>query len=161
MSGRRLTIATTLNGRPETLEAPANEMLIDSLRDRFGLTGTKLSCDQATCGACTVLIDGRPAAACATFAFEADGREVLTIEGLRRADGALHPIQAAFADRSAFQCGFCTPGMIMLTKALLDRDPLPDRAAIKSWLGANVCRCTGYEIIFEAVERAAGARRGR
>jgi carbon-monoxide dehydrogenase small subunit len=161
MSGRRLAIATTLNGRAETMEAPANEMLIDSLRDHFGLTGTKLSCDQATCGACTVLIDGRPAAACATFAFEADGKEVLTIEGLRRADGALHPIQAAFADKSAFQCGFCTPGMIMLTKALLDRDPLPDRATIKSWLGANVCRCTGYEVIFEAVERAAGARRGR
>jgi carbon-monoxide dehydrogenase small subunit len=161
MAGTRLTIAMTLNGRAETVEAEAREMLIDTLRDRFGLTGTKLSCDQAACGACTVLIDGRPAAACATFAFDADGKEVLTVEGLRQPDGSLHPIQAAFADRSAFQCGFCTPGMIMLTKALLDHTPRPDRATIKSWLGANICRCTGYKLIFEAVERVAGMRRPR
>jgi aerobic carbon-monoxide dehydrogenase small subunit len=161
MSGTRLTISMTLNGRPETAEVAANEMLIDVLRDRFGLTGTKPSCDQSVCGACTVLIDGRPAAACATFAFDADGTELLTIEGLARPDGTLHPIQAAFADHSAFQCGFCTPGMILLTKALLDRNPRPDRATIKSWIGANICRCTGYKMIFEAVERAAGARRTR
>jgi carbon-monoxide dehydrogenase small subunit len=158
MAAPRLTLSLTLNGRAETVEAAANEMLIDTLRDRFGLIGTKQSCDQSTCGACTVLVDGRPTAACATFAFDAEGREVLTIEGLKMPDGTLHPIQAAFADHSAFQCGFCTPGMIMLTKALLDRNPRPDRATIKSWIGANICRCTGYKMIFEAVERAAGVR---
>ena len=159
LAASRLTISMTLNGRAESAEVAANEMLIDTLRDRFGLTGTKPSCDQSTCGACTVLVDGRPAASCASFAFDADGKEVLTIEGLRRPDGTLHPIQAAFADHSAFQCGFCTPGMIMLTKALLDRNPRPDRATIKSWIGANICRCTGYKMIFEAVELAAGLRR--
>jgi carbon-monoxide dehydrogenase small subunit len=159
MDGTRLTIAMTLNGRAEKFEADANEMLIDTLRERFGLTGTKLSCGEAACGACTVLIGGRPAAACATFAFDVDGKDVLTIEGLRRPDGTLHPIQAAFAEHNAFQCGFCTPGMIMLTKALLDHTPRPDRATIKNWLGANICRCTGYEMIFEAVERAARVRR--
>jgi carbon-monoxide dehydrogenase small subunit len=157
-----LDIATTINGRAETLTVASADMLIDVLRDRLGLTGTKLSCDVATCGACTVLIDGEPVASCATFAFEAEGRAVTTIEGLAAADGTLDPVQEAFLQRSAFQCGFCTPGMILLAKALLARNPRPDRATIKNWLGANICRCTGYRMIFEAVEEAAErlARKG-
>ncbi|HVO15806.1 MAG TPA: (2Fe-2S)-binding protein [Alphaproteobacteria bacterium] len=162
MAERMLDIATTINGRAETLTVASSDMLIDVLRERLGLTGTKLSCDVATCGACTVLIDGEPVASCATFAFEAEGRAVTTIEGLAAPDGTLDPVQEAFLQRSAFQCGFCTPGMILLAKALLARNPRPDRATIKNWLGANICRCTGYRMIFEAVEEAAErlARKG-
>jgi carbon-monoxide dehydrogenase small subunit len=129
-------------------------MLADLLRDDLALTGTKVACDQAVCGACTVLIDGVPTAACATFAWQAEGRRVLTIEGLAR-DGRLDPVQQAFKAKSAFQCGYCTPGMIMLAKGLLDRNSTPDRATIKAWLQANICRCTGYQMIVEAVEDAA------
>jgi carbon-monoxide dehydrogenase small subunit len=150
-----LAIATTINGRAERLAVAPADMLIDLLRERLDLTGTKLACDIATCGACTVLLDGQPVASCATFAFEADGRTVTTIEGLAAPDGTLDPVQEAFLGRGAFQCGFCTPGMILLAKALLDRNPRPDRATIKNWLGANICRCTGYRMIFEAVEDAA------
>ena len=107
------------------------------------------------CGTCTVLIDGRPTAACANLAFEIDGTHVRTIEGLEDADGNLDPIQEAFADLSAFQCGYCTPGMIMLARALLDRDPDPDRATITRWVSSNICRCTGYQLIIEAIEEAA------
>ncbi|MBL8662598.1 MAG: (2Fe-2S)-binding protein, partial [Candidatus Odyssella sp.] len=126
----------------------------DLLRDQWGLTGTKIGCDQATCGACTVLVDGAPMAACATFAWQADGASVTTIEGLA-AGGALDPVQEAFKAKSAFQCGYCTPGMILSARALLARNPAPDRAAIRDWLSANVCRCTGYQMIVEAVEDAA------
>jgi carbon-monoxide dehydrogenase small subunit len=130
-------------------------MLIDILRDRLALTGTKLSCDLATCGACSVLLDGKPVASCSTFAWQADGADICTIEGLAAPDGTLDPVQQAFVDNSAFQCGYCTPGMIVLARALLDHDPNPDRASIRNWMGANICRCTGYEMIIEAVEKAA------
>jgi carbon-monoxide dehydrogenase small subunit len=145
-----------VNGSPHTVEVPTHLMLVDLLRDRLGLMGTRLACDQAVCGACTVLVDGAPVAACSTFAFQVDGRAVLTIEGLRGPDGRLDPVQQAFVERSAFQCGYCTSGMILLTKALLAAHPRPDRATIVRWLGANVCRCTGYQMIVEAVEDAAG-----
>lgn len=152
---RRVAIGFTLNGAPMEIDVPSNRILADLLRDDLGLKGTRVSCGRAVCGACTVLIDGVARAACSCFAFEVDGRTVETIEGIEAPDGALDPVQAAFAANSAFQCGFCTSGMIMLTKALLAEDPDPDRATIRDWLSSNVCRCTGYQLIEEAVEEAA------
>jgi carbon-monoxide dehydrogenase small subunit len=149
-----IAIALTLNGRALSASVSPQTMLADLLREQCGLTGTKIGCDQATCGACTVLVDGAPMAACATFAWQADGAAVTTIEGLA-ANGALDPLQEAFKAKSAFQCGYCTPGMILSAKALLAQNPSPDRAAIRDWLSANVCRCTGYQMIVEAVEDAA------
>ena len=154
-----LEISFTLNGESVTSEIPTSLTLIDLLREQCGLRGHNISCDRAVCGACTVLIDGRPAAACSTFGFEVDGTEIRTIEGLESADGELDPVQAAFADLSAFQCGYCTPGMIMLTRALLDRDPDPDNATITRWISSNICRCTGYQLIVEAVKDAAKRQR--
>jgi aerobic carbon-monoxide dehydrogenase small subunit len=151
----RVGIRVEVNGTAHVLDVPTSLVLADLLREELGLTGTKVACDQAVCGACTVLVDGRPVAACSTFAFQVDGRAVLTIEGLRRADGTPSPVQQAFAERSAFQCGYCTSGMILLATALLAARPLPDRATVVGWLGANVCRCTGYQMIVEAVEDAA------
>ncbi len=153
-----IAIALTLNGSALRASVAPELMLADFLRDQCGLTGTKIGCDQATCGACTVLMDGVPAASCATFAWQVDGAAVTTIEGLA-ANGALDPVQEAFKAKSAFQCGYCTPGMILLAKALLAANPAPDRATIRDWLSANVCRCTGYQMIVEAVEDAARRRR--
>ncbi|GIW03873.1 MAG: (2Fe-2S)-binding protein [Thermomicrobiales bacterium] len=150
----RLMLETTVNGRPVRAEIEPRTLLLDFLRDRLGLTGAKRSCDLQVCGACTVLLDGRPVSACCTLAYEANGRKVLTIEGLARF-GELHPIQQAFIERTAIQCGFCTPGMILTTKALLDEHPNPTREDILAYLGGNLCRCTGYWMILEAVEDAA------
>jgi carbon-monoxide dehydrogenase small subunit len=149
-----IAIALTLNGRALRANVEVATMLADLLRDHCGLTGTKIGCDQATCGACTVLVNGTPMASCATFAWQADGAAVTTIEGLA-ANGALDPVQEAFKAKSAFQCGYCTPGMILAAKALLAQNASPDRAAIRDWMSANVCRCTGYQMIVEAVEDAA------
>jgi len=157
MSGT-IAIRFELNGRDCSAAVPPNRILVDLLREDFALTGTKVACDQAVCGACTVLIDGVPTASCATFAWQADGRRVVTIEGLAR-DGRLDPIQEAFKAKSAFQCGYCTPGMILLAKALLDREPNPSRATIQEWLQANICRCTGYQMIVEAIEDAVRLRK--
>jgi carbon-monoxide dehydrogenase small subunit len=153
MSDTELAIALNVNGRPLNATVPANRILVDIIRDDLGLTGTRIGCDQGTCGACTVLVDGAPMAACSTFAWQVDGKSVLTIEGLAK-DGRLDPVQEAFKAKSAFQCGYCTSGMIMLTKALLARHPHPDRGTIREWMAANVCRCTGYQMIMEAVEDA-------
>jgi carbon-monoxide dehydrogenase small subunit len=150
----RMTISLTLNGRAESARVAPETMLAAFVRDHCGLTGTKIGCDQATCGACTVLVDGAPVASCATFAWQADGATVTTIEGLAQND-TLDPVQEAFKAKSSFQCGYCTPGMILLAKALLAANPAPDRATIRDWLSANVCRCTGYQMIIEAVEDAA------
>jgi aerobic carbon-monoxide dehydrogenase small subunit len=149
-----LRVRFKVNGRGFDRVVPANRVLADVLRDDLALTGTKIGCDQGVCGACTVLADGRPIAACATFAWQVDGARIATIEGLGK-DGALDPVQAAFKERSAFQCGYCTPGLILSVKALLARQPKPDRATIQDWLGANICRCTGYLMLIEAVEDAA------
>jgi carbon-monoxide dehydrogenase small subunit len=149
-----IAVALTLNGRALRKSVASETMLADLLRDECGLTGTKIGCDQATCGACTVLVDGAPVASCATFAWQVDGAAVTTIEGLA-ANGAFDPVQEAFKAKSAFQCGYCTPGMILVAKALLAENPAPDRATIRDWLSANVCRCTGYQMIVEAVEDAA------
>ncbi len=149
-----IDLVFTLNGSERRMTVAPQRMLVDVIRDDCLLTGTKIGCDQAVCGACTVLIDGAPAAACATFAWQVAGKSVLTIEGVA-AHGALDPVQEAFKAKSAFQCGYCTPGMILAAKALLAHDPAPSRAAIASWIGANICRCTGYKMIIEAVEDAA------
>lgn len=148
-------IAFRLNGSPAEITVAPWRTLVDVLRDDFGLTGVRVSCDQAVCGACTVLVDGQPTASCATLAYRVGGREVETIEGLRGEGGELHPIQQAFIDRFGFQCGFCTPGMVMATKALLEEQPDADRSAAQRWLASNICRCTGYEMILDAVECAA------
>ena len=154
-----ISIALTLNGRALNAAVAPSRVLADLIRDDCGLTGTKIGCDQATCGACTVLVDGVPTAACSTFAWQVDGKQVTTIEGLA-ADGVLDPVQQAFKDRSAFQCGYCTPGMILLAKALIAADPKPSRATIRDWVSANVCRCTGYQMIVEAIEDAAERAQG-
>jgi carbon-monoxide dehydrogenase small subunit len=149
-------IETTINGRSYRVKVLPHLVVADFLRDELLLTGCKIGCDQAVCGACTVLIDGLPVTACATFAFELDGKRVTTIEGL--ADGEeLHAVQRAFLEYGAFQCGFCTPGMILSTVALLARHPDPDERCIREWLDANICRCTGYRMIVEAVQAAAKA----
>lgn len=149
-----LTLAMTLNGQPVELQIKPHEILLDVIRDRLNLTGTKRSCDLQVCGACTVLLDGTPVSSCCTLAYEANGRSVTTIEGLAQG-GRLHPIQEAFIDQGAIQCGFCTSGMILTTKALLAENPRPDREQIKHYLGGNLCRCTGYWNILNAVEDAA------
>jgi len=152
-------IQLRLNGSDRRIEVEDQVLLIELVRS-LGLVGTKLSCDTQVCGACTVLLDGRPVSSCTTLAIEADGRAVATIEGL--ADGTkLHPLQQAFIDRFAFQCGYCTPGMIMAAKALLDERPDPDAAAVRRWMEGNICRCTGYQTIVEAVLDAAGPTRSR
>jgi aerobic carbon-monoxide dehydrogenase small subunit len=150
-----ILLETTVNGRPVSLEIEPRAILLDVLRDDLGLTGAKRSCDTQVCGACTVLLDGSPVSACCTLAYEAGGRELETIEGLAGPDG-LHPIQQAFVDRVAIQCGFCTPGFVLATKALLAENPRPTRTEIEDFLGGNLCRCTGYWNILDAVAVAAG-----
>ena len=150
-----LPLSFTLNGRAiERASVPAERLLADLLRDDLGCTGTKIGCSRGVCGACTTLIDGRPVASCSTFAFQVHGCEVTSIEGLAR-DGVLDPVQQAFVDHAAFQCGYCTAGMILLTKALLAFHPEPTRETIVEWISSNVCRCTGYALIIEAAEDAA------
>ena len=143
-----------VNGRTYEALIEPRMTLLDVLRDKLDLTGTKLSCGEGECGACTVLIDGKAVLSCATLAITAREKNITTIEGL--ADGVtLHPIQKAFIDHGAIQCGFCTPGMIMATKALLDENPNPTRQEVKEGLGGNLCRCTGYVKIADAVLAAA------
>jgi len=154
-------IATFLvNGGEYEVIIEPHVLLIDVLRDKLGLTGTKYACGAGDCGACTVLIDGKPSFSCLTLAVTAKGKSILTVEGLAEGN-ELHPIQQAFVDKGAIQCGFCTPGMILSAKALLDQNPEPTREEIKSALAGNLCRCTGYVKILDAVESAAaGLRNG-
>lgn len=154
-----MPLSFTLNGRPQELEVEPHELLLDVVRERLGLTGVKRSCDVQVCGACTLLVDGRPVSACTTLAFEVRGRSVLTIEGLAE-NGKLHPLQQAFIDHGGFQCGFCTPGMILAAKALLDENPQPSEAELKHFMHGNICRCTGYKKIIESIMAAAKEMRG-
>ena len=154
----RFDLAFTLNDATVSASTTTSTTLADLLRRQRDGRGTRLSCERSVCGACTVLIDGVPRASCAVFAFEVEGSDVRTVEGLAL-DGELSLVQAAFADNSAFQCGFCTAGMILLTEALLARDPDPDEAVIRDWISSNICRCTGYSLILEAVRDAARRRR--
>jgi len=142
-----------VNGDLYHLFVEPHRTLLEVIREEIGLTGTKKGCELGECGACTVLLDGRPVNSCLVLAHEADGREITTIEGISRG-GDLHPIQRAFVEHGAIQCGFCTPGMIISTKALLDRDPKAGRREIRNALKGNLCRCTGYIKITEAVEAA-------
>ena len=153
-----IRVSLTLNGAPVTVEVETGDFLIDVLRERLGLTGTKRSCDTEVCGACTVRLDGQPVSSCTLLAWETRGRTLQTIEGLA-GDGRLHPVQEAFLEESAFQCGFCTPGMIMTVAALLDEEPDAAPATVNAWLRGNICRCTGYLSILHAVQ-AAQRRRG-
>jgi carbon-monoxide dehydrogenase small subunit len=149
-----ITLDTIVNGRIVHREVPDHRTLLDFLRVDLDLTGAKLSCDMQVCGACTVLIDGQPVSACTTLAYEAHGKRVETIEGLAVGD-QLHPLQEAFIDHGGLQCGFCTPGMVMAAKALLDEIPDPTVADIKWYMKGNICRCTGYKKIVEAIQAAA------
>ena len=148
------TITLTVNGALERLEVPSHMTLLQMLRDRMALTGTKNGCEAGECGACTVLVDGEPVNSCMMLAVEADGREVLTVEGLAP-EGELSPLQEAFAEHNAVQCGFCTPGMLMSATALLGRNAHPTEEEIKEALVGNLCRCTGYVRIIEAIQTAA------
>ena len=158
-------IRTTVNGDAVDASAPDHWTLLEVLRYRLGLTGSKQGCDKGDCGACTVLLDGRPVLSCLTLAATAAGREVTTIEGLRpqhaRAGGTgADPVQDAFDRCGALQCGFCQPGMMLSARALLDRRAFPDRAEIRTALAGNLCRCTGYTQILQAVELVAHERAG-
>ncbi len=148
------TLRFRVNGDPVEVGVRDRETLLEVLRGRLGLTGTKQGCDVGDCGSCTVLLDGEPVLSCLILAGDVEGREVLTIEGLARGD-ELHPLQQAFLDAGAVQCGYCTPGMILTAKALLDRNPRPSRGEIRAALSGNLCRCTGYRKIVDAVDLAA------
>ncbi len=150
-----MKLSFTLNGRAVETECEPQETLAELLRERLNLTGTKVSCEVQVCGACTVLVDGLPVSSCTMLAYEVRHKNVLTIEGLARPDGALHPIQQAFIDEFAFQCGFCTPGMILAAKALLDENAKPTEAEIIHFMDGNICRCTGYVPIVRAIQKAA------
>jgi carbon-monoxide dehydrogenase small subunit len=153
------SITLTINGAPERLTVPSNMTLLQMLREKLALTGTKNGCEAGECGACTVLVDGEPVNSCLMLAVEADGRQVTTIEGLAP-EGQLSPLQQAFAEHNAVQCGFCTPGMLLASHALLQRCPHPSEAEIKEALVGNLCRCTGYVRIIQAVQAAAEMEKG-
>lgn len=147
-------ISLILNGDPVDAVIKDNMTLLDFLRDHMGLTGTKKGCEQGECGACTVQLDGIPVNSCSTLAVECDGHEVTTIEGVAK-DGRLHPIQVQFIEKWALQCGYCTPGMIMSAKSLLETNPNPTELEIREAIEGNLCRCTGYAKIVEAIQAAA------
>ena len=152
------SITVTVNGSREYLDVPSNLTLLQMLRDRLALTGTKNGCEAGECGACTVLVDGEPVNSCMMLAVEVDGREVTTVEGLARLYGdedQLSPLQDAFVEHNAVQCGFCTPGVLISAHALLERNPDPTEEEIREALVGNLCRCTGYLRIIEAVQAAA------
>lgn len=156
----RVPLQFTVNGQEQAEFIEESALLVHVLRDKLGLTATKNGCGQGTCGACTVLVDGEPQLSCLMPAQRAEGRSVITLEGLA-AGGDLHPLQRAFADNFAVQCGFCAPGMIMAAKWLLDRNPQPSRADVIDAISGNICRCTGYESIISAVLSAAADMRGQ
>jgi carbon-monoxide dehydrogenase small subunit len=149
-------ITLTVNGHEQHGTAEPRMTLADFIRDRLGLTGTHLGCEHGVCGACTVLMDGRSVRSCLLFAVQASGHEIVTVEGLASgADGGLDPLQQAFHDRHALQCGFCTPGFLMAAHELLEAKPSPTEDEVRAWLSGNLCRCTGYQNIVDAVLLAA------
>jgi aerobic carbon-monoxide dehydrogenase small subunit len=147
------SIAITVNGARHEAEVEPRELLVYFLRERLGLTGTNVGCDTSSCGACTILLDGQSVKSCTLLAVQADGRQVTTIEGLAE-NGTLHPVQQAFHEHHALQCGFCTPGFVMATVSLLQENPSPSGEEIRHALEGNLCRCTGYVNIVEAVQAA-------
>jgi len=157
----KVPLAFTINGSSAKVEVEPSARLLDVLREGLGLTGTKEGCGEGECGACTVIVDGRAVNSCLFPALEAEGKAVRTIEGLEGPGRTLSPLQQAFVDRGAIQCGFCTPGMIMASQALLERNPDPTDGEIREALAGNLCRCTGYVQILEAVREAARAIRSQ
>jgi carbon-monoxide dehydrogenase small subunit len=153
-------IRITLNGKKTDLEVPAHRLLLDLLRDEIGLTGTKEGCGTGDCGACTVFLNGKPVNSCLIFSGELDGADIVTIEGLKIGP-ELHPVQQAFIQDGGVQCGYCTSGMLMMSKALLDENPDPSEEEIRFALSGNLCRCTGYAKIVKAVQDAARELRAR
>ncbi|HLT58298.1 MAG TPA: (2Fe-2S)-binding protein [Limnochordales bacterium] len=153
MANPKIMVEATINGVAETFVCEPRQTLLEVLREQLGLTGTKEGCGNGNCGACCVLLDGRPVNSCLVLAVEADGRDIVTIEGLDR-DG-VHPLQQAFLEHGALQCGICTPGFLMSAKALLDANPRPTEHEVRRWLAGNLCRCTGYDKIIRAVLDAA------
>ena len=151
---RKVAVACTLNGQPTEFLVAPYQSLLETLREVMGLTGTKEGCNDGNCGACTVSLDGRIVDSCLVLGVEVDGKHVDTIEGMASAEG-LHPLQQAFLEEAALQCGICTPGFLVAAKALLEREPEADEHRIRLWLAGNLCRCTGYDKIVRAVERAA------
>ncbi len=149
-------MSLTVNGTERSLEVEPRTLLVHALRDQLGLTGTNIGCDSSSCGACTILVDGRSAKSCTMLAVQADGADVTTIEGLAGADGTLHPVQQAFHECHALQCGYCTPGMVMAAVSLIDEYPDLDEVGVRSGLEGNLCRCTGYQNIVDAVLQAVG-----
>lgn len=159
MKPQQATRTLRVNGEERTVAFPVHHTLLEVLREECGLTGTKHGCELGECGTCAVLVDGRPVLSCLALAVEMEGRAIETVEGLQEGN-ALHPLQRTFADLNAAQCGYCTPGLLMTAKALLAENPAPDREEISQALAGNLCRCTGYHKIVEAVEGAAGLMRG-
>ncbi len=156
----RVPLSVTVNGKPCDLEIEPRLLLVDLLRDELHLTGTHVGCDTSYCGACTVLLDGRPVKSCTVLAVQAHGAEITTVEGLAT-DGELHPVQKAFAENHGLQCGYCTPGLLLSTVDLLSRHPHPTDAEIRKAIAGNTCRCTGYQNILKAIRAAAQARGAR
>ena len=159
MSEQATQLKLRINGEDHRVVFPTHHTLLEVLREECGLTGTKHGCELGECGSCAVLIDGKPILSCLVLAAELDGREIEPVEGLQHGN-ALHPLQTTFADLGAAQCGYCTPGILMTAKALLAENPQPDKAEISEALAGNLCRCTGYHKIIEAVEGAAAIERG-
>ena len=155
----RMQVETTINGEPTAFLCEARQSLLEVLRETLQLTGAKEGCNNGNCGACSVLLDGRLVNSCLVLAVEAQGKSITTIEGIAPADG-LHPLQQAFLEQAALQCGICTPGFIVAAKALLDRNPHPTEHEIRYWLAGNLCRCTGYDKIVRAVQAAATQMEG-
>ena len=156
---KKVVLPLTVNGETRDVAFAPHKTLLEVLREDAGLMGTKHGCELGECGTCTVLVDGVPVLSCLLIALECEGRAITTVEGLASANGP-HPLQTAFADLNAAQCGYCTPGFLCAAKALLDRDPAPSRDVMREELAGNLCRCTGYLKIYEAIERAAAVLRG-
>jgi carbon-monoxide dehydrogenase small subunit len=153
--GSRLALRLTVNGRPVAIQVPADRLLIDLLRVDLGLTGTKEGCGVGVCGACSIIVDGLLYSSCIVLAAAVNGADIRTIEGIAGPNGELSPVQEAFIRCGGYQCGICTPGHVVAATALLEADPSPSRATIEEWMAGNLCRCTGYRQIIEAVEMAA------
>jgi aerobic carbon-monoxide dehydrogenase small subunit len=150
----RHLVTLKVNGQPMKQEVEARTLLVHFIRENLGLTGTHIGCDTTSCGACTILVDGKPVKSCTMFAVQAEGASIETIEGIAQ-DGALHPLQEGFWEKHGLQCGFCTPGMIMCAKAYLAKNPKPNEPEIRLAISGNLCRCTGYNKIVEAIQYAA------
>lgn len=156
---KRISIRTTVNGKPHALEVEPRTLLVELLREHLDLTGTHIGCDTSFCGACTVLLNGAPVKSCTLFAFQADQGKITTVEGLE-SDGKLHPVQQAFAEHHGLQCGYCTPGMLLSALHLLEHKLNPSEKDVRKAIAGNCCRCTGYQNIFRAIHAAAELMRG-